>query len=387
MLALRGISRNTAEARLFGRSLAKEPVSTLVAYFSGSDKSGSNDGQSFRPRRRVPRSYRPLQSRRPKAKGPLDPNALIRRQDETFKLTAKGVVPDASDGEDKSWLIDNDDDLENEFGPHAAEVIRHSRREAKTGITDVEAKMRSVDYLTAAPGSTEDLVGQRRGLMDAWSEKQRENFEVGLDKLIDEERYTDFGFGEDDQPDPDDENLLGLQEKEGDPNQKAHGPWSETIIRVDRVQKVQRGGTMVRYRALVVGGNTNGCAGFGVGKASSPNEATAAAVKMCKTNIFFVDRYMGSGLSYSLVGKNNSCKVLLRTMRPNGGLWGHDLVCLILKYFGITDCSTKSHGNRNQFNVVRATFKALLTHESMEEIALKRGKRLLNIERAKRLRI
>lgn len=144
---------------------------------------------------------------------------------------------------------------------------------------------------------------------------------------------------------------------------------------------------MVRYRALVVGGNANGCAGFGIGKASSPNEATAAAVKMCKSNIFFVDRYMGSGLSYSLVGKQNSCRVLLRTVRPNYGLWGHDLVCLILKYFGITDCSTKTHGNRNQFNVVRATFKALLTHESMEEIALKRGKRLLNIERAKRLGI
>jgi ribosomal protein S5 len=59
----------------------------------------------------------------------------------------------------------------------------------------------------------------------------------------------------------------------------------------------------------------------------------------------------------------------------------------ILTYFGITDCIAKSHGNRNIYNVVRATFKAIMTHESMEEVALKRGKRLLNIERAQRLQI
>ena len=88
-----------------------------------------------------------------------------------------------------------------------------------------------------------------------------------------------------------------------------------------------------------------------------------------------------------LAGKHNSSRVLLRSTEPSVGLKGHDLVCLILTYFGITDCSAKSHGNRNIYNVVRATFKAIMTHESLEEIALKRGKRLLNIERAKRLQI
>jgi small subunit ribosomal protein S5 len=144
---------------------------------------------------------------------------------------------------------------------------------------------------------------------------------------------------------------------------------------------------MVRYRCLVVGGNTQGCAGFGIGKAHSPREATDIALKMCKRNIFFMDRYQGAGLSRDLVGKHNSCRVTLRAVEPNKGLNGHPLVMDILTYFGITDCVAKSHGNRNIFNVVRATFKAIMTHESMEEIALKRGKRLLNIERAARLQI
>jgi len=379
------VSRGALSARCFS-----EPRCSLAAvvYFSSSKDSNDGGEHSFRPRRRVPRSYRPLQSRRPKARGPLDPNSVYRRQDERFKLTDKGVVPVAADGEDKSWLIDSEDELESEFGPHAAEVYRHVRREAESGIPDIESQLRTIDYLTAAPGSTEDLVGERRGGMDAWNEKERRDFEEHIDKIIEEENFSDFGFGDDDQPEPvDDDDLFGIQGKAEDSSLEAQGPWSETIVRVDRVQKVERGGTTVRYRALVVGGNTNGCAGFGIGKSLAPNDATAAAVKMCKSNLFFVDRFMGSGLSYSLVGKHNSCRVLLRAVKPNSGLWGNDLICLILKYFGITDCSTKSHGNRNQFNVVRATFKALMTHESMEDIALKRGKRLLNLERAKRLRI
>ncbi len=177
------------------------------------------------------------------------------------------------------------------------------------------------------------------------------------------------------------------QDSDHDPLQKAYGPWSETIVRVDRVQKVQRGGTMVRYRALVIAGNLNGCAGFGVAKANAPNEAAAAAARVARRNIFFIDRYMGTGLTSDLAGRQNSCRVTLRSVNPNRGLHGHPLICEILKYFGITDCTAKSHGNRNVYNVVRATFKAIMTHESLEDIAMKRGKRLMNLERAKRLKI
>lgn len=162
---------------------------------------------------------------------------------------------------------------------------------------------------------------------------------------------------------------------------------AEMVIRVDRVQKVQKGGTRVRYRALVIGGNCKGCAGFGIGKANSPQEATANAARMCKRNIFFVDRYKGTALTKHLAGRHNSCKVILRAVEPNRGLFGHPLVCDILLFFGITDCTAKTHGNRNQYNVVRSTFKALMTHESLEEVALKRGKRLMNLEQARRLQI
>mmetsp|Transcript_11745 Transcript_11745/g.16856 ORF Transcript_11745/g.16856 Transcript_11745/m.16856 type:complete len:168 (-) Transcript_11745:292-795(-) len=40
------------------------------------------------------------------------------------------------------------------------------------------------------------------------------------------------------------------------------------------------------------------------------------------------------------------------------------------------------HGNRNSFKVVYATFKALTTHKSLEDIAFKRVKKRLNLQRA-----
>jgi len=243
-----------------------------------------------------------------------------------------------------------------------------------------------------------------------------------LNKLIYEEQYTDFELGElDDKYRPvnvqkedmdnylkekertkkydmlarEDEHEKDREEKPDeilemikngeDPNQEAFGPWGECTIKVDRVQKVERGGTTVRYRALVIGGNGNGAAGFGIGKALSPNESIIKACKHCKRNVFYIDRYLGSGLSYDLAGKHNSCKVALRAVSPDYGLHGHPLICEILKYAGISDASSKSHGNRNPYNVVYATFKALMTHESLEEIAMKRGVKLLNLQRARRL--
>ena len=346
---------------------------------ASSSDAGASASSGFRPRRRVPRTYRPLQARpkpKPKARrGPPNGSDTLFSQAMEQELGSDARRPSS--------------DLEQTFGLDAAEALRSmARRKERGGAPDIEAQLRAVDYLTAPSGSTEDMVGERRAAMESWTEEERRDFTETLDKLIEEERVRGLKLTALDKDDDLTKNRGEVpKDARVDPNQRAFGQWGETIVRVDRVQKVQRGGTMVRYRCLVVGGNANGCAGFGIGKASSPAEATQVAIRMCKRNVFFVDRYQNSGLSSDLVGKHNSCRVLLRSVEPNIGLKGHDLVTLILTYFGITDCSAKTHGNRNIYNVVRATFKAICTHESLEEIALKRGKRLLNLERAKRLQI
>lgn len=146
-----------------------------------------------------------------------------------------------------------------------------------------------------------------------------------------------------------------------------------------------RGGRIDSFRALVIGGNLRGCGGFGIGKAFEAEDAVEIACRMARRNIFFVDRYRNRGITRDLVGRQNSCKVFLRS--TDNGIRGNPICVEILKLFGITNVVAKAHGNRNQYNVVRATYKALLTHESLEDISAKRGLRLINLQKARHLQL
>jgi small subunit ribosomal protein S5 len=341
-----------------------------------SDK--KNPSSTFRPRRRSAKNYRPVEAGR-----------KVVKDRKLVDLSSNGKTNKPKD------------DLDKEFSPLAADVIRSTRQEIASrefGEDPVEQELRMADYMTSEIGSTEDLVATRRAaFMDSRSKEEREQFTEGLDKLIEKGRAWTMDLHEDTSgpiAEPKKDFFSDLEEEETDdkdpeiymdPNQLAHGEWSEMLVTVDRNVKLWRGGRLESYRALVIGGNLNGCGGFGVGKALDPIVALDIASRKCKRNIFFVDRYKGSSLTRDLAGKQNSCKVMLRA--TDNGLRGNELVREMLKRFGITNCVAKAHGNRNPYNVVRATFKALTTHESIEEIALKRGKRIVSIDRAMRMQV
>jgi len=361
--------------------------------------------QAFRPRRRPNSLYRPL-----KAPGPS-----------AIAIASKGETTSEESGvnnkdKDKDKAVNFDDidfdsmdNLERHFGSNMANILRERKRSQRLGgEISTEEYLQMADYMTAAPESLEEMQIERRALaMEAWDEEDHSEFVKELDRKIESLQYEQFELG-DSEHEEESAKVLNVRDElmkklenhrreadnavdaigeQIDPLQLVHGQWGESIIRVDRVQKVQRGGTLVRYRALVIGGNARGCAGFGIGKANSPQEATMAASRMCKRNIFFVDRHAGAGLVRDLAGRHNSCKVILLAVSPFYGLHGHPLICDLLLYFGIADCTAKSHGNRNQYNVIKATVKALCTHESLEEISKRRGKRLMNLERAHELQI
>jgi small subunit ribosomal protein S5 len=308
------------------------------------------------------------------------------------RLVTLGNVPNARD------------ELEATFGPLAADVIRDIQRRRQENLTaneELEEALRVVDYFNSPEGSTEDLVGQRRvmALQGLTNRTARNEFMSEVDDAIKEGQLLNMDLldiEKEDEAEEDDLSDLFNDTDDGnmedrdpdttlDRNQLAHGDWSEMLVTVDRNTKLWRGGRLESYRALVIGGNMNGCGGFGIGKSLDPLVAVDIAGRRCKRNIFFVDRYQGNGITRDLVGKQNSCVVAIRA--TDNGLRGNDLCAEILKRFGITNCVSKSHGNRNPFNVVRATFKALLTHESLEDISLKRGKRIVSLDRAMRMQV
>lgn len=98
-----------------------------------------------------------------------------------------------------------------------------------------ETMLRATDYLTAETGTTEDLVGERRALMDAWDPEQAKNFKAVLEETVREEADKGFqglSWVEDEL------NKQGKKEPEGKPEilgpddegyvnhlQKAFGDW------------------------------------------------------------------------------------------------------------------------------------------------------------------
>lgn len=357
---------------------------------------GGGKHKKFSPRRRPHKNYRPTKPRVEKLKfggltyGSGDEKGVLplRGRPVATQLSRQGLdVYDKNEANYDKW--------EKEFGPKMGPAARYLRRRQDTPEETAEDAMRDMDYLTSAPGSLEELAYERRMVSEEFeTPEEGHKFMKDLDDLIERQSIDDLEW----EPA---ENFNGVSEDEDDkqanfdfndaelginPNQKAFGEWGELVIRVDRNIKLWRGGRIQSYRALVIGGNLNGCAGFGTGKGVDPRAAVDAASRHCKRNIFFVDRYQNCALTRDLIGKSNSCKVVLRATYT--GLRGNLLCRQILLYFGITNATAKCvQGNRSQYNVVRATFKALCTHESMEKIAHKRGRRLLSIDRGRRLQI
>ncbi len=244
-----GLSIHRSVAR--GRSLL-EVLSVHVSSFSSSTPTQKKDqpsSSSFRPRRRTPKNFHqsPTLKHRSKKANPINIGSANLSQHET----------------------NSDKNIDQAYGKVAGEALRLIQRAKKRGgditqdtvFPSAEDAMRAADYLTADVGTTEDLVGERRAMMDAWDAENAEQFQKDLDELVEEQSEMSFKYlpWKEDEKEAKEGNankFTGFtdDDMEVDPHQKAFGPWSDTIVRVDRVQKVQRGGTMVRYRALVIGG-------------------------------------------------------------------------------------------------------------------------------------
>jgi small subunit ribosomal protein S5 len=362
---------------------------SAAAACSGGSVSISRSYGTFRPRRRPNKNYRPIQVGVKRVHDPLPANP--KKFVNLAKLAAE----------------EDDGGLEASFGELGAEFIdsvqRDRKRKFENNMTDsetMEDAIRSLDYYMAQTGTTEDVAGMRRALAhDLDTQEERDELVEELENMERELRLKDLKvdpesleeeFGNDHNLDGEreDDDFMGGEDDPAttlDPNQLAHGEWSEQLIDVSRTVKLWRGGRLESYRALVIGGNMNGCGGFGVGKSNDPIEAVSKASRVTKRNIFFVERYQGDGITRDLVGKQNNCRVVLRA--TDNGLRGNMLCGEILKRFGIVNVASKAYGRRTPLNMVLGTFKALMTHESLEEISLKRGKRMLNMDRAMRLQI
>lgn len=157
----------------------------------------------------------------------------------------------------------------------------------------------------------------------------------------------------------------------------------ETVVEVNRVSKVVKGGRRFSIRALVVVGDRNGYVGFGFGKASEYTEAIRKGAEDAKKHLIQVP-LAGTTIPYMVKTNFGASEVLLKPAAPGTGVIAGGAVRAVMESVGIRDILTKTLGSTNKANTVQACLQALRDLRSPDTEAARRGKTVTEILGKKR---
>ena len=149
----------------------------------------------------------------------------------------------------------------------------------------------------------------------------------------------------------------------------------DTVVSINRVTKVVKGGKNLSFSALVVVGDGHGVVGFGVGKAKEVPSAIKKGIEAAKKNLIRVP-LQGTTIPHAIIGNFGAGSVLLKPAPDGTGIIAGAAVRAVVESAGITNIMTKSLGSANPHNVVRATVAGLDSLKDPTLIARMRGKEL-----------
>ena len=148
--------------------------------------------------------------------------------------------------------------------------------------------------------------------------------------------------------------------------------FEEKLVQVNRVAKVVKGGRRFNFSAVVVVGDGQGTVGAGTGKASEVPNAIRKAGDDARKHMIRVP-LVGNTIPHDVTESYGASTVLLRPAAPGTGVIAGGGVRAVLEAAGVHDVLSKSLGNNNPINLVRATLLALSKLHSVESEALRRG--------------
>ncbi|OYY64322.1 30S ribosomal protein S5 [Sphingomonas sp. 28-62-11] len=153
----------------------------------------------------------------------------------------------------------------------------------------------------------------------------------------------------------------------------------EKLVHINRVSKTVKGGKRFGFAALVVVGDGKGRVGFGHGKAREVPEAISKATAAAKKAMVRVPLKEGRTLHHDGKGHFGAGLVTVRSAPQGTGIIAGGPMRAVFESLGVADVVTKSVGTSNPYNMIRATFEALVNQTSPKAVAQRRGKKIADL--------
>ncbi len=152
----------------------------------------------------------------------------------------------------------------------------------------------------------------------------------------------------------------------------------EKRVSTKRVSKTVKGGRIASFASIMIVGDENGHVGYGLGKAAEVPEAMRKALEDAKKNMITV-ALKGDTIPHEVIGEYGAGKVLLKPAPEGTGIIAGGTMRAVLEMAGIKNIRAKCLRSSNPTNVVKATFAALESLRTAEQVAAMRGKTVAEI--------